>query len=223
MDRQRFCRLWIRNRTPGAQAGRNTDAESVYALIDGRYTQASRYYHDGQHIVDCLRWFDRYSDQIEDPDAVELAVWFHDACFSPDPQGHEQRATELLRQLAQGSIESQRLDAICNMILLTTHQQCPDNAEQALMLDIDLASFARPWPLYLRDTARCRAEMPPSLYQDYGACQLGFLRKLLGREQIYYHPLFRANHEADARANITRLIGLLDARSARGRTLTPGG
>ena len=112
-------------------------------------------------------------------------------------------------------MESKRLDKICAIIGLTDHQQATQDLEQALMLDIDLSSFCRPWHRYLRDTARCRAEQKKLRSIEYCACQLAFLRQLAEREQIYYHPQFRAAHEVDARRNIDRLIALLEARSAR--------
>lgn len=206
MDRERFVKLWARNLNPQSAA-------SVYDLLTTSYAHSLRHYHDGQHIVDCLRWLDLYRDQLEDPDAVELAIWFHDACYSPDPVGHEARAALLFRQLAGGSLDSERLEHICSMILQTTHQQPPDDSEQALMLDIDLGSFARPWPAYLRDTARCRAEMRQLDDSNYCYGQMRFLKKLLDREQIFYHARFRADHETDARNNVTRLLRLLEKRS----------
>ena len=100
------------------------------------------------------------------------------------------------------------------MIELTTHQCDTDDLDQALMLDIDLASFCRPWSAYLRDTARCRAEIRQRPDQEYCSCQLDFLRQLIQRPQIYLHPQFRADHEQDARHNISALIELLEKRSA---------
>lgn len=213
MDRNRFCQLWMRNLNAGVVA----DAEPVYELLVTSYNQPQRRYHDSQHIDDCLAWLDLYRDQIADPDAAELALWFHDACYSVDPVGHEQRGAELLRQLLHAKMDAARLDRICSLILQTTHQQPPLDSDHAMVLDIDLASFARPWAAYLRDTARCRAEMGPLADSDYCACQLGFLRKLSSREQIYYHPHFRAEHEDEARSNISRLIELLETRVQHGK------
>ena len=219
MDRNRFCQLWLRNQNQSDADVVNQTATkaatAVFELLLTNYSDPQRFYHDVQHIDDCLEWLDRYADQVEDPDAVELAIWFHDACYSPDPKGHEQRGVELLHQLAGDNMPSQWLEKVATMIGLTTHQLPTEDLEQALVLDIDLASFSRPWNDYLSDTARCRAEQKQLKGSEYCACQLDFLRQLIGRPQIYYHPQFRANHEADARANISRLIELLEARSER--------
>ena len=216
VDRNRFCQLWMRN----LKADVSSDAEPVFDLLAANYADPQRCYHDAEHIADCLKWLDRYRDRVNDPDAVELAVWFHDACYSPDPLGHEQRGADLLRRLASDKMPPERLERICRMILLTDHQQATDDPEAALMIDIDLASFCRPWPDYLRDTARCRAEKRQLPDGDYCACQLDFLYQLLSRERIYHHPDFRQVHEAEARANISRLIELLEARQQRLKRLS---
>lgn len=215
MDSNRFCQLWLRNQNNPDAEGAKQVASDVFDLLLTNYSDPQRYYHDVQHIDDCLEWLDRYSDQVADPDAVELAIWFHDACYSPDPKGHELRGVALLRQLAGDCMPLPWLDKIAAMIGLTDHQSSTDDLEQALVLDIDLASFCRPWNDYLSDTARCRAEQKQLKGSEYCSCQLDFLRQLIGRPQIYFHPQFHANHEADARANIIRLIELLEARAER--------
>lgn len=214
MYRDRFCRLWQRN----LEQGSAEDADQVFELLATSYADPRRYYHDEQHIAYCLHCLDRYRQQVEDPDALELAIWFHDACYCPDPVGHEQRAAELFRQRVAGRINQQRLEKIIQMILLTDHQQATDDPELALLLDIDLASFARPWHEYLKDTALCRAEMKLLSETDYCVCQTRFLNQLQSRDQLYYHPQFRADNEQAARDNIARLLTLLERRSQRHST-----
>lgn len=213
MDRQRFCQLWIRNLDPGV----SDDSSAVFELLAANYSHPKRNYHDGRHIEGCLEWFDRYRDLAADPDALELALWFHDVSYSGNPAGHEQRGAALVRQLLTARMDAARLDSICSMILQTDHRQPPEDAEHALVVDIDLASFARPWATYLRDTARCRAEMRSLAKSDYCACQLNFLRCLHSRDAVYHHPRFRADNEQAAQSNITRLIELLEARAAAGQ------
>ncbi|WP_421870055.1 hypothetical protein [Motiliproteus sp.] len=208
MDACRFSQLWMRNLNPDQES----DGEVVFDRLKANYSEPCRRYHDGSHIEQCLLWLDRYRHTIDDPDAIELAIWFHDACYGPDPKGHEERGALLLRELAQGRMAPERLEKICTMIALTTHQTPVEDPEQALMLDIDLASFARPWAEYLRDTVRCHEERQLiNPVCDYRA-QLEFLRELIRRPQLYHHAQFRADHEPAARQNIIQLIELLEAR-----------
>lgn len=210
MDVQRFYALWERNLMPGAR----WDAHTAFEHLECAYAEKGRYYHNATHIEEMLAWLDRYRDQAEDLDAVELAVWFHDACYGPEPKGHESRSAKLFRTLTEGGLAGDRQQRICDLIMATTHVQPPETVDQALLVDIDLSSFARDWHPFLKDTALCRAEKRQMPDEEFCCCQLDFLRMLLQRPRLYYSPVFRQHHEADARANIARLIDLLEKRRA---------
>ncbi len=209
MDSSRFISLWQRNISESA----GWDAVRVFEKLDSLYAEAPRRYHNGDHILLCLELFDRYSCSASDPDAIELAIWFHDACYGPEPVGHESRSATLFRQLSAGGLSEERQNRICQLIMDTTHQQPPANKDGALLVDIDLGSFCRPWHPYLKDTARCRAERKHLEDIEFCHCQINFLSSLLERTSIYYSDVFRLNHENQARENIEKLIELLTVRA----------
>lgn len=211
MDRLRFEQLWARN----VDAVECATGGEVFATLEQLYAHPSRVYHAGGHIDQCLLWLDRYADWVSDPDAVELAVWFHDACYSPDPRGHEARGAKLFRQLSHGGMSLFRQNKICDMILYTTHNGEPQSDEEALLVDVDLASFSRPWRRYLVDTAACRAERGEMSDLEFCGCQIRFLQSLLDRPYFYFSQPFREHHETQARANMQRMIQLLRRREAK--------
>ncbi|MBR9882630.1 HD domain-containing protein [Marinobacterium lacunae] len=215
MNAERFQRLWGRNVRPESSAW---SAEDVYAYLDKQYRHPCRSYHDSGHVDQCLGWFDRYSDTVDDADAVELAIWFHDACYSPNPQGHEERSAKLFSVMAADGMDSERKQRIIDMIGYTTHTREPGSAEEALLVDIDLASFCRPWHQYLIDTAKCKAEKEQVPDLDFYQGQIRFLEGLLKRNSFYFSPPFREHHEQDARANITRILALLESRLKKSST-----
>lgn len=211
MDRVRFIALWQRNLSDQAPCG----GETVFADLDARYGESSRHYHNGEHIEQSLAWFDRYRDFARDPDAVELAIWFHDACYGDNPADHETRSAQLFRRLSEGGMAAERQQWVVDLIMNTTHREAPGREDGALLVDVDLGSFARPWHSFLKDSALCRAERRPISEFEFCACQLVFLRTLQDREWIYYSVPFQRHHEADARRNIARLITLLEQRERR--------
>lgn len=210
MNASRFQQLWQRN-VDGEQAW---DAVSAYQHLVQLYAETRRVYHNADHINLCLHWFDRYRHTLADADAVELAIWFHDACYGPEPSGHESRSAGLFRHMSDGGLTLERQDKICQLIMATTHQQPPADDDAALLVDIDLASFARPWHPYLKDTARCRAERKHMPDLEFCNCQIGFLQSLLARDSIYYSAVFKQHHEQQARDNVRRLLHLLRQRTA---------
>ncbi|WP_052700153.1 hypothetical protein [Methylocucumis oryzae] len=55
------------------------------------YNQPARRYHNIEHIIHCLKEFDQIGDQIPDPDAVEMALWFHDSIYYAGRIDNEQK------------------------------------------------------------------------------------------------------------------------------------
>ena len=75
----RFRSLWRRCLIEGAR----DDSSAIHGrLLDG-YREPRRYYHTFDHIRHCLAMLDQCRALLRHPDAVELAVWFHDVIFEP--------------------------------------------------------------------------------------------------------------------------------------------
>lgn len=62
-------------------------AERVFDGLMELYSEENRAYHNLLHIDRMLSWLD---ESGEASDAVELAIWFHDAIY--DPQGSQNEA-----------------------------------------------------------------------------------------------------------------------------------
>ena len=93
----RFRALWSRCLPPEVKM----DVIPVYDDLVRRYNEPDRRYHGWAHLTHCLREFDRAAVQMEIPDAVELALWFHDAVYVPCARDNEQRSADLFRSMGQ--------------------------------------------------------------------------------------------------------------------------
>ena len=87
----RFRALWMRSLPPEVKMNVNP----VYDNLVRHYCEPGRYYHDWTHLKHCLREFDRAAARMEIPDAVELALWFHDAVYVPGGVDNEQLSADL--------------------------------------------------------------------------------------------------------------------------------
>ena len=72
----------------------------VYADLDWRYRGPGRFYHTWEHVADCLAELEASPGLCDRPEAVELALWFHDAVYDPRAGDNEARSAELLREAA---------------------------------------------------------------------------------------------------------------------------
>lgn len=208
MKRKRFIQLWNRV-APTADAA---EAEAVFDRLLALYQDDFRVYHNEGHIAFCLKWLDRYVSEAESIDAIELAIWFHDACYSQEPSGHEQRSADLFRNLAADVMDDEFVEKVARFILATTHQGEPESLDAKLLVDIDMASFSEEWVDYLRDTSKCRAEKLHRSNDEFYQDQLTFLRSLSSRPTLYYSQSFLENHEHQAQSNIARLTAVLAER-----------
>lgn len=187
----------------------------AYNLLLGLYTDKKRHYHNLDHIDDCLNKLGLYCACAEpgavsasEINAIELALWFHDAVYRPLCHDNEQRsaimATEfLLANRAQiGLVES-----VEKLILATashsSHQDC-DIVQ--IMLDIDLSILGAAPAGFAKYEAGIRQEyhlVPLPIYQKKRRL---VLQSFLDMPQIYRSFVFHERFEQQARVNLAAAL-----------------
>src|SRR5690349_17823335 len=73
-------------------------AEDTFDLLYTSYTAPDRHYHDVRHIaasLDELDARDRAGQQCREPDAIELAIWFHDCVYDAKRLDNEEQSAEV--------------------------------------------------------------------------------------------------------------------------------
>lgn len=208
LDHGRFSTLWDRCVSPGTAS----DSLRAWQQIVLKYSAPNRHYHDQGHIIHCLSQFDAAASLVDNRDAVEMAIWFHDIILEPGRADNEKRSALLFRKLAAGCLSDDLVTRVSSLVEATTHQQAPHNPDEAVLLDIDLSSLGLPWEQYLKDTNDLLEESAG--YPDEASCcpNLKFLRKLMEKERIYHTDFFHACCEARSRENIQRYIDKLKSK-----------
>lgn len=205
-EKTRFAALWTR-----CLENRSITAEAVYARLTELYGEPHRHYHTLEHIQHCLREFDRTAVLMENPDAVELALWFHDAIYHPGANDNERRSAELFERCFEGDAEPDFRRRVRDLILVTTHRELPRHWDERFIVDIDLSSLGLPWDECERDGRRIRAEYADLTDADYYPSQLRFLRSLRDRPNFFFTESFRQRYERVACENVRRIITGLQA------------
>ena len=160
-----------------------------------RYAEPHRHYHTLEHIAHCLEEFD--PRQAADPEAVELAIWFHDAIYDTRRHDNEERSAEWLLQ------EMPEARRAAGLILVTKHHRA-STPDEALLVDVDLAILGQPEERFERYERQIREEyswVPEPIFREKRAA---ILRGFLERPYIYGTEAFRAKYEAAARRNLSR-------------------
>lgn len=210
-DGTRFAALWTRT-VPGAPAV----AAMRFARLAQLYGEPHRRYHTLDHVGHCLDEFDRVATLLDDPDAVEMALWFHDAIYTPGARDNEWRSAELFRQWSDGQADAAFRQRVRDLIMVTTHRGPPRQGDERFMVDIDLSGFGQPWDEFERDGRLLRAEYAEMADEEYYPGQLRFLLSLQNRPTFFFAAFFKQRYERTARANTRRLVESLLARGYGG-------
>lgn len=204
----RFATLWSRC----AATPPSPDAATVYADLKRLLGAPHRTFHNLGHIRDCVERVDEVADQLDEPDAVEMGLWFHDAVHEPGAVDNERRSAELFVALSPGAKAGFRYRVARN-ILATRHSARMQYDDRAYVVDIDLAGLGAPWEEFMHKGDLLRRELASQSDAVYYRAQVGFLRSIVRRPNVYTTDHFRTRYEARARDNLERLLAL---RAAQG-------
>ncbi len=201
LARDRFQALWRRNLVAGAV----DDSAAIHRRLLDAYREPQRFYHTLEHIEHCLGMFELCKPELEQPDAVELAIWFHDAVYVAGAPDNEARSAELYRRLADGVHAEPLVALVVRLIMATLHDgDSLDDTDADYMVDIDLSSFGLDWDAFLRDSKNLRRERPAVSDEDFYRNQGDFQKLLLARERFFHSRFFQQRFEQRARANLSR-------------------
>jgi predicted metal-dependent HD superfamily phosphohydrolase len=198
-------------------------SSAVRAELVQAYEAPDRHYHDLRHIEALLGLARAHADALSDRDAVEAAIWFHDAIYDTRRNDNEAHSAELAVARLSGAASPDRIAGIAAMIRATSGHVVPDfsdphrAADCALFLDMDLAILgATPveFAAYEQDVRREYAWVPEP---QWVAGRRHVLEMFLARPAIFATVLFRDNREAQARDNLTNALAALMAAPSRSR------
>ena len=193
--------------------------EPLKQELSGLYRAEDRHYHNLAHIEAMLALAGDYRASLHDPDAVEAAIWFHDAIYDSKAKDNEARSAALAETRLAGRTDAGRLGRISAMVLATATHQLPqfDDAaatrDASLFLDMDLSILgAAPdaFDAYERAVRREYGWVEELMWRaGRGAVLTGFL----ARPRIFHTEEFRQRFEPQARLNMARSLEALQKPS----------
>jgi len=200
-DGTRFGAVWRRC----VDSPPSPEAETVYDELRTRLGEQGRQFHNMGHIDDCLARFDEVSRYLDDPDAVEMGLWFHDAVYVPGDPENERRSAALFLSHAAGATPSFRR-RVGALVLTTRRNRTPRSNDCKFIDDIDLAGFGSPWEEFMHNGGLLRREFASQSDADYYRGLTGFLTSLRRRPRFFRTDWFARRYEKQAQENLTRLL-----------------
>ncbi|GAB3112343.1 hypothetical protein GCM10027160_14320 [Streptomyces calidiresistens] len=178
-----------------------------------RWAEPTRHYHTLDHLWAVLHRLDLLTGHAEDPVAVELAAWYHDAVYDPGAPDNEERSARLAEEeIPSLGISPDRVAEVARLVRLTAgHRTAEGDTNGETLCDADLGVLGGPPEEYARYTAAVRMEYASVPAEAFRAGRAAVLRDLLALPRLYRTPYGAAHWEATARYNLRAELELLTA------------
>ncbi|MET9388055.1 hypothetical protein ABZY09_45510 [Streptomyces sp. NPDC002928] len=176
-----------------------------------RWSEPQRRYHTVTHLAAVLDHVDVLEKYADDPLAVRLAAWFHDAVYLPERSTNEERSAHLAeRALPEAGVSEERTAEVARLVRLTVgHDPADDDRNGQVLCDADLAVLAGPPSAYATYAAAVRQEyhfVPDDAFREGRSA---ILRQLLDLPRLFRTPHGAAEWEATARYNLRSELEML--------------
>ena len=182
------------------------DVYPAFDALVAAYSAPERHYHNLEHLAEMFRVADRLSSHADDPAAVRLAIWFHDAVYDPRAADNEARSADLAATLlGPVGVPRSELERVARLVHATAHlaaDRPPGDRETAILLDADLAILGAAPERYARYAGAIRQEYAWVPEPEYRAGRARVLDRFLARPRIFWTDLAHQEGEQQARANM---------------------
>ncbi len=185
----------------------------TFELLCVAYSDAGRHYHTGQHISACLGHLDRCLNQLQQPQEVELALWFHDAVYDPHATNNEQLSADWAANfLCDNGADEARTLRVHELIMTTEHGRPTRTLDQTILVDIDLSILGSKASIYNQFEVAIRREYAFVPWDIYREKRTEVLRGFFEREPLYTSGCLPTHMEQQAKRNLCQTINELKCR-----------
>jgi predicted metal-dependent HD superfamily phosphohydrolase len=171
-----------------------------------RHREAHRRYHTLTHVMWVLRHISTLSaagEPTTDLAAVQLAALWHDAVYNAAASDNEARSAQLAKAAADDLGWTAARQELVEQLVLATAGHQPTDADEAMLVDADLAILGAPPHEYAAYVAGVRSEYAHVSDDAWRTGRSAVLGGFLGQSQLFTTATMRAQREMRARANIT--------------------
>lgn len=189
------------------------DAQESFKVLVDHYSEPHRAYHTLNHLQNCFNEFNEVKHLLNNPDSVELAIWFHDVIYDIDKKDNEEKSAEFAKVFCQkNKLSEDFAKKVEDHILATGDHTLSSNSDTNYLIDIDMSILGYPINAIYQYEEQIYKEYS-TVYnrKEYLIGRLGFLTKLKGYD-IYKTNYFRNKYGQSCQDNIPKTIENLQKR-----------
>lgn len=181
--------------------------DEMFGMLLAKYSERHRAYHNLDHVGDCLAEFDKARSLAKNADAIEAAIWFHDAIYDSRAKDNEEQSAELaVKIIKSAGLSESFASTVTALILATKHAKAPDEPDAALLVDVDLSILGQSAERFDQYERQIRREYEWVPNDAFVAGRSAILKSFLDRSSIYTTEFFREKYESKARENLGRSL-----------------
>jgi len=183
-------------------------SKNIVGKLKPMYFEKGRFYHNWQHIEECMDHLKDVKGLVKNYDALEMAILFHDAIYDTHATNNEEKSAKLAQEILNGKYSEKFVEEVSNLILATKHNGNLHTQDEEFMVDIDLAILGSNRERYEEYASQIKKEyswVPEDVYNRERPRVLG----QLSEGGIYITDFFRNKYEESAKRNISWEINKL--------------
>lgn len=196
--------------------------QTWWTNISMKYSESNRKYHNLSHLCNMFHHLDYHIRDIESPEAMTYAIFFHDLEYDPKSQTNEEDSVKHFHLFAKeaGLDQDAKLVTTVEELIMASKTHC---TEEHKMEDV----YGENDVHYFLDFDVSILGSSPSEYQDYSSCireeyshlpestynflRTKVLKSFLQIPNIFSTKPFREKYEEQARNNIQDEITRLES------------
>jgi predicted metal-dependent HD superfamily phosphohydrolase len=162
-----------------------SEPQKIFNKLIATYSEKQRAYHTVQHLYECLVLLESIRADLNDANAIALALWFHDA------------AQDLSIEIIQN---------IKRWIVATQKHESTNELDLQFLLDIDLAILAASPARFEEYEQQIQKEYAWVNPEIYSLKRKEVLAHFYQTEPLYQTEYFQQNFEQRAKSNLKNIV-----------------
>jgi len=192
-----------------------SDSEEINRRWDElfkNYTQKFRAYHNLTHLDEIFHYFDSYCMEMDEPNEVAYAIFYHDIIYSIWKKDNEEKSADMaIAHLESYNAPKKNIQNIQTHILATKSHNATRKDTQ-WMVDFDLAILGQSWDIYAAYSKHIRKEYQKVPSMLYYPGRKKVLAHFLAKNKIYTTQTFQDMYESQARKNLATELESISKR-----------
>lgn len=184
-----------------------SDDQESFKNIISHYSEPHRHYHTLNHINSCLQELEPIKASLNNPEAVELAIWYHDIIYTIGQSDNEEKSAKFAKEFCRkNNLSSFFTKQVENHILATKHISSSNDLDSQYLADIDMAILGQSSNIFDKyEDQVCQEYLTLYSKSDYQKGRKVFLETVL-KNPIYSTDFFKNKYQQSAENNIKRVI-----------------